>query len=175
MANIGDELYGGIIIHIFQNGHSMYVSGEEHGIVVDTKDIGLAKWGCYEKDLTYINAFDPFVSPKITGNGYGLTENIINNCFEKNIAARLCWDSNKNGYNDWFLPSGGELRLLTDAINNKVVPYTKGYYWSSNESVYPEIGAVGRTVINDDKIKYYNNYFTSPKNNEHYVRSMRYF
>lgn len=175
MASIGDELYGGIIIHIFQSGHTMYESGEEHGIVVDKHDLGIAKWGCYEKDLTDINSFDPFIGPDTIGNGYELTENIINKCYEINIAAKLCWESDKNGYNDWFLPSGGELKILTNSINNNIITYTNGYYWSSNESVYPSIGAIGRTVMRNEKTKYYNRYFASPKNNNHYVRAMRYF
>ena len=51
-------------------------------------------------------------------------------------AARLCWDLEFNGFDDWFLPSKDELNLMYE--NRSVIggfAYDKNtcYYWSSSE------------------------------------------
>ena len=60
------------------------------------------------------------------------TANIITDCSTVGIAARLCYNSGLNGYNDWFLPSQDELNLLY--LQKDIIGGFKGsYYWSSTQ------------------------------------------
>lgn len=49
-------------------------------------------------------------------------------------AAKLCSDLVSGGYDDWFLPSRGELYLMyTNLIVYGVGDFERSYYWSSSE------------------------------------------
>ena len=58
------------------------------------------------------------------------TKDIVNDCSEPNIAARLCNDLVLNGYDDWYLPSKDELSRL---IANLYSHYAGVDLWSSSE------------------------------------------
>ena len=53
-------------------------------------------------------------------------------------AARLCLESNHNGYNDWYLPTIKELSLIYKNIKSKRF---KHEYWSSTEYGTSEVRA----------------------------------
>jgi hypothetical protein len=47
-------------------------------------------------------------------------------------AARLCQESNYNGYSDWYLPSTGELKLIFNSVSHLGI-FNANRYWSSND------------------------------------------
>ncbi|MCH3916561.1 MAG: chitobiase/beta-hexosaminidase C-terminal domain-containing protein [Spirochaetia bacterium] len=98
---------------------------------------GIFRWGGYG---TYINGTETSV-----GSGESNTERIVSmfgdqepyqNCTD--YAAKVCSEKVYNGYNDWFLPSRGELLLIwhqlyTQGLGGEFVSDGTCYYWSSSE------------------------------------------
>ena len=115
---IGQLYGGGIVFYIDSNGL--------HGLIAASNDLSEgAIWGCYG---TLLQGTDG----KTVGTGKNNTANIITDCSTVGIAARLCYNSGLNGYNDWFLPSQDELNLLY--LQKDIIGGFKGsYYWSSTQ------------------------------------------
>ncbi len=138
---IGDYYQGGIIF---------YLDGAGGGLIVAVADISPARWGC----VGYGNAG----TSTDVGTGATNTTAIINYCPINGIAAQLCdaYSVTVNGvtYSDWFLPSSGELNLMsqnkatinTSALENggssfqisstwteDGITYEYGMYWSSSQ------------------------------------------
>lgn len=113
---IGQSYGGGKIFYIDETGM--------HGLIAAPSDQGQAFWGC---SGSLAGAPDTIV-----GAGQPNTTIILNGCTESGIAARICSDYILNGYDDWFLPSIGELkhmywrRVEIDMVNTNS-------YWSSSE------------------------------------------
>ena len=135
---VGDYYGGGIIVTIDALG--------EHGLIVCTKDLGTAPWGCSGIDM-------PGTSWDF-GTGAANTDIILQNCNEQGIAARICHDLvvrenetiDKKGdlketgkkYDDWFLPSSNEISAvlaMSFESNDPVVInlFPSGDYWTSNQ------------------------------------------
>jgi hypothetical protein len=112
---IGQNYEGGIIFYIDVTGH--------HGLIAAASDQGYAQWGCIG---TLIGATDTAV-----GTGQSNTSKIVNACSQTGTAAKICDDLVLNGYSDWFLPSAGELYLMS--CHQDVLGGTGEYYWSSTE------------------------------------------
>lgn len=104
---IGQEHQGGIIFYLDET--------KEHGLIAYPTDLTEAPWGCLDTDPNPPNT-DPPTAPIAQNDdiGFGLqnTLAIIDYCDEPNIAARLAYNLNGNGYNDWYLPSIEELRMI---------------------------------------------------------------
>lgn len=104
---IGDDYQGGIIFYIDATG--------EHGLIAYSADLNEAPWGCLDTDPNPPNP-EPPSSPIAQNEGIGFGEQntlaIIDFCDEPNIAARLSFDLNAKGFDDWYLPSIDELRLI---------------------------------------------------------------
>ena len=126
---LGQQMSGGTIVMFFSTGDSMYVSGQQHGIIMQSGYTSTnCTWGCYG---TSISTSDNICS------GSGNTINIVNGCATAGIAARLCSDLNYGGYTDWFLPSRFELStILTNRLTNTniqaIIPNYE-YYWTSSQ------------------------------------------
>jgi hypothetical protein len=123
---VGDMVYGGMVIYIQPN------TNNSHGIVMALEDLGSASWGCQN------------VNSGLTFNEIGFgnhnTISIIANCSESNIAAKLCFDAEIEGYTDWYLPSLNELLeignvwdLNPDFFSETSVS-SQYSYWSSSET-----------------------------------------
>jgi hypothetical protein len=95
---LGQSYGGGIIVYIDETG--------QHGLIKGTTQ-GVAEWGCRGQ-------FGISTS-SAAGTGESNTQNIVNGCAARPIAASLCYDSTLNGYSDWYLPSQGDVQL---AFNN---------------------------------------------------------
>lgn len=96
--NIGDTgPGGGIVFYVTEGGL--------HGLEAAPVNQGTAEWGCYG---TAINGADGAA----VGTGAENTADIIEDCSESGIAARIADEYELNGFDDWFLPSIGELEVL---------------------------------------------------------------
>jgi len=180
---IGSKYGGGIVFHIDKTG--------KHGLVCADKDFGEAIWGGDGK----IGALDGGIAD---GSGMANTKKIVELAswyIEKGwfkstktpapTAARLCKESNYNGYTDWYLPNSKELiwMFLQKSIYD-LCNFTSGNYWSSSESSILE-DTYAYTLRNLEDIGFDSGKWTvttkkgsidgKPKKELHHVRAVRAF
>jgi hypothetical protein len=129
---IGAYYAGGIVIYIDETG--------EHGLVCADKDFGEAKWGGKGK----IGATGDGIAD---GSGMRNTKIILEHASwyiqqgffsttktPAQTAARLCLESNHEGFSDWYLPTLQELALMYKNLKeNNLGIFKKMTYWSSTE------------------------------------------
>jgi hypothetical protein len=109
----------------YQGGVVFYVDGNGHGLIAATSDQSIgALWGCEGTGITTLNTIN---------TGLVNTEAIYVSCPQVDIAARICYDLELNGYTDWYLPSKDELDLIYQ--NQAAIGgFNNGLYWSSSQS-----------------------------------------
>lgn len=121
---IGQTYGGGIIFYLDGTG--------QHGLIAYPVDLGVFEWGCGG----YWDGFFIGGTQWGVGTGEANTTIIVNACGSPNIAAKVCYDFVADGYDDWFLPSMGELDLMR-IQSNVIGGFVGGYpYWSSTEFSY---------------------------------------
>jgi hypothetical protein len=101
IVQVGDEGFGGLVFYVDE------LKG--FGLVAAEPTTVSLPYGCNGTDLPNANGF---------GIGWGKqnTDDILNACDERPIAASACDDYEINGYDDWFLPSAGEFQILDSSI-----------------------------------------------------------
>ena len=103
---IGDFYQGGVVFHIDSSGGGLIVDIQDlpnpNPTVATSLDSLLSRWGNY---ATHV----PGTSSPSIESGFSNTQNLINFYMSGNFAAHHCYNSNNQGYNDWFLPSKNEL------------------------------------------------------------------
>ncbi len=129
------------VIIAIQIGYSIGDTGPAGGIVFYDK-------GSYSDGWRYLEAAPSDHDSKVKwggsgtevggtgtdiGSGKSNTEKNVNQLGSGNYAARLCYDFELSGYDDWFLPSKDELNELYTQ-KDTVGGFTSGNYWSSSES-----------------------------------------
>jgi hypothetical protein len=121
---VGMDYLGGKVAYIFQPGENGYISGETHGLIALGQDlIVMHSWGCGGLNILGADA-------TAIGSGFQNTLDIFNaGCGD---AANACYNLVANGYDDWFLPSYGELEKLY-LNRNLIGGFQDGPYWSSSE------------------------------------------
>lgn len=87
----------------------------------------LIKWGCSSSSIMQTSTE--------VGTGLENTNRIIQYCSDANCAARVCSNYTVNGVSDWFLPSKGELYIMTSSLSGLVNfgDSTNQTHWSSSE------------------------------------------
>ncbi|MDB9895976.1 DUF1566 domain-containing protein, partial [Flavobacteriales bacterium] len=117
------SLYG----KYFQGGLIYYINPNTgDGMVINDADLPQVDWGCN----------NTLVGGTQTGIGTGQlnTNLIIASCSQSGIAAQICDTLNLNGYDDWHLPSYGDLSaMFTNLQLNGYTSFDNYYYWSSSE------------------------------------------
>ncbi len=84
-----------------------------------------AEWGCKGISIDTWNTI---------GDGKWSTWEIEQACTTPGTAADICWNLTLSGYDDWFLPSIGELHTMHENLDQEDVgDFADEYYWSSSE------------------------------------------
>lgn len=120
--NIGDTYQGGIIFYLDGSGC--------HGLIADLIDLPASFWSSSDIDVNSISDW-------VYGGEFN-TKRIV----EKHIltqdapAAQVCYNSTKQGYTDWYLPSFIELNMMFVNLKQEGVgSFVDGFYWSSSSSM----------------------------------------
>jgi hypothetical protein len=157
--NIGEQFGGGIIAYIFQPNDPGFVYGETHGFIAPQSDQTFGFW--YNGTFSNTGAYRLGL-----GEGVDNTNDIVlKQGTYSSYAARTCYDFQKDGFDDWWLPTKEELEKLY-ANKDKIGGFTTNYYWSSSEiddyNAYTVLFATG---------------FAGPllKSTSCHVRAIRYF
>lgn len=141
-VSLGEPYQGGVVAHIFQPGEDGYVEGKKTGIIIaPVEEVFESQWGCQG---TAVGGTSTAV-----GAGRKNTELVLafhdalpdyyNNptqCHPANngtVAARVTLNFNLGGYDDWFMPSQGEMNYLYQN-RDKIGGFSDVEYWSSCES-----------------------------------------
>jgi len=176
--NIGDTgPGGGIVFYYDANGFTLYQTATDtvgitaHYLEVAATDQGTSvEWGGYGTTISGVGiTISTTTDPEAVkiGTGRRNTLNIIEQLpsGETDKAAQLCYNYNGGGYDDWFLPSFGELKKLYDQ-KAFVGGISEDPYWSSSQS-----GNIAAWCYN------FSNGGSSAniKNQPYYVRAIRAF
>lgn len=164
---LGDTYQGGEIFYLSPDGNSGMIFGNMSSYGVN--------WGCSGTTIgTSIEMW----------SGYTNTMNILSGCSTSDIAARKASEYNGGGYNDWFLPSFGDLITLRTYWNNTYgFEYNNGRIWSSSERSSTNAWVVFNTFWTDPPIGWQINYadilkdgsVSPPYSSLSYWISIRYF
>ena len=115
---IGDTYQGGIIF---------YLDGNGGGKIVHDTALAAAKWGCGGNNLG---------TSDNTGTGAANTNLIINASCNQSTDAANTTQGTISGYNDWYMPSKGDLfDLYTSLGTTAVTNFGANAYLSSSEYV----------------------------------------
>ncbi|MBI5217604.1 MAG: DUF1566 domain-containing protein [Bacteroidia bacterium] len=156
-----DSLYG----KTYQGGLIFYLNTSTgSGLVSAVSDQSTnAQWGCYGTEITGVDG-------TAIGTGEQNTIDIINGCSAVGTAAKICRNYSGGGFNDWFLPSTGELQAMFSNLCARGFGNFHSYsyfYWSSTEDNY--IGAWEFDFV------YHGVQGRSDKTSQLYVRAVRAF
>lgn len=133
IRSIGNPYQGGIIAYLLKSDDAGYEGSQQHGLIVALEDQG-------GMDVLWWNEVLGDLETKALGNLIGddlsNKELIVSIQGEGVYAAKICMDyevaENEVVYDDWFLPSKGELAEIYENIDE--LGEFKTTYWSSTEA-----------------------------------------
>jgi hypothetical protein len=129
----GDFGFGGTVAYILTQGDPGYSATVQHGLAVAADDQSTGTiWALPDYQSTAV----PGALATGIGDGAADTDAIIaQNGAGTGYAAGLARAYSGGGFNDWYLPSKGELNQLY--VNRATVGITyEGWYWSSSQYQY---------------------------------------
>ena len=130
-------------------------TGPAGGVVLYDKGFYSDGWRFMERALdTLYGAFgcmDTLVggTTPFFGDGYANTEILAAQC---DGAARMCWEYSVNGFDDWFLPSAGEV--------NMVIAYPYNQNFPNGISSSSELDGQQFQILGTGNNYYYNNNYS---------------
>ena len=122
------DIYGGGVVFYLDNSN-------EHGLICSEHDLGECFWGLEGDINTSSDIFAGIENSKLILNQLSSQTYIFGITKKLETAARLCMNLKLNGYNDWYLPSMIELKLIEE---NKILLdgiIRKTFYWSSSSAI----------------------------------------
>ena len=138
--NVGSRHGGGRVFYIFQEGDPGYVEGEVHGLVIADEDLDETRWTLGDVgSFTSLNIsnYDDYQTSAHLNAGSSDTDLLIE--FQENItgsfpAVNAAYNAEINGFDDWYLPSLGELVLIRESNDPFLIDiaFSSGYYWTSS-------------------------------------------
>lgn len=161
---IGAKAYGGVVFYLDKT--------KKHGLIVSTENVGDFKkyvWGCSGKSIRSAEGI------KI-GTGLMNTLEIANSCKDALHAAQVCLDYSKGEFDDWYLPSLGELEEIAYNLGKRSkfserVNFDNCYYYSSTQFKNKKIKGTYAWIVNI----YENHSLSGYKSTKHKVRAIRAF
>jgi len=136
-----DPYQGGIIVYYLQPGDPGFTTPDTNGLIVYPTSLGTAGWGCPNSYLGVTNT--------AIGTGSANTADIVADCTQVGIAAKICFDLSVGGYSDWYLPSKDELNKLYLQRTAPELSFLNNYagYWSSTEGQVNIDGTICYTAL----------------------------
>jgi Protein of unknown function (DUF1566) len=121
------DYQGRKVAYILLNGDPGYSAITQHGLIAAPNDQSTnIQW----YNGTYISTG---ATATALGTGNANTNTIVASQGSGSYAAKLCYDLNLGGYNDWYLPSKDELMKLY-LSKDLIGGFMSNDYWSSSES-----------------------------------------
>ncbi|TXL06990.1 hypothetical protein BMR07_05525 [Methylococcaceae bacterium CS1] len=132
--------------------------GGRHGIEASPTDQGQSEWGCYTVEVAGAESQE-------VGSGKTNTNAILDGgcvqdyVYSGDIAARIAYDYTLNGFEDWYLPSLGELGLMYSELREKKIGDFAGYgrYISSSQQEESNIRSWAMRFSNGLEVLIYRN------------------
>ncbi len=150
---VGEKYGGGIIFHLWED--SLHV---QHGLIISPTPIIMDDNG-----FQWSNVTKKRVADKMCKDGKINSKLIINQKGHFESAAQLCDNFKLNGYNDWYLPSLEECRLLFNVKD--IINYSLYDLQLNDDQTYLFLNST--TCYNFTQGKNYGDYFwTSTEYNE---------
>lgn len=124
--DVGSSYEGGLLLYVLQPGDTGYDAKVKHGLIAAPTDQSTGiRWDNDTLIQTGVYAY-------ALGMGRTNTDLIVLIQGDGDYAAKLCFDFELNGYDDWYLPSYDELTILYNN-RNAVGCSNSSAYWSSSE------------------------------------------
>jgi hypothetical protein len=139
----GEFLNGGILFYVDGTG--------KHGLVADL-DALVYNFGGGPKWMGDNGSGALFTTSKAIGTGNTNTNKIVSQygtAQTTGYAALGCYNLDKNGYSDWYLPSIDELSQLKKNLYDNPLGLAPGHFWSSTTTVAGYAWCLGTDAITD--------------------------
>lgn len=124
----GRTAEGGTIVNVFYDTSDLGDWNVPHGLVMYPYEIGYYDWGGDTRTHRHgLSQSDIMQAGMAEIN----TIDIINTYSALDSAGRVCWDLSANGYDDWLLPSEGDMELMIQSFPGYFT--SEQWYWTSSE------------------------------------------